>query len=475
MNAKRKTIHSYIQAHKNEIVYDLKELIKIPSVRSEAEESAPFGKACADVLEHTKKLYEREGLKTELNQKRGYLLSYFGKGEKSIGIFSHADVVPVSDGWMLTKPFEPIEKDGFLVGRGALDNKSGVIASLYCAKMLKELNIPFNSRLVCFTGANEESGMQDVQNYLSNHQKPDFSIVPDTAFPLYRGNKGRIAFLMRSTSKLSGGIEISGGTGATVIGEATVTLPFTQSLFDEIIKCCNERISAEHNDKIITVKAKGIAKHSAIPEGSLSAVSLLAGILKECEALSQSEKAIFENIYDMSSCHYGEYFEIACNDTEFGKLTCVLTKITTEKDGTVIADFNIRYGVSTNKNIIIEKIADKASMIGWTISECGGFSIPHSLPADNIFVKRLLEVYNDFTNRENTTSYVNAGGTYRQYLKDAAEIGTTNIWGHPEGLPQGHSGAHQPDECINIEGFLEAIEIAMLMILECDKIMEDRK
>lgn len=41
--------------------------------------------------------------------------------------------------------------------------------------------------------------------------------------------------------------------------------------------------------------------------------------------------------------------------------------------------------------------------------------------------------------------------------------------GTPNGLTQGHGGAHQPDECISIDGMLEALELTMLMLLECDK------
>ena len=71
---------------------------------------------------------------------------------------------------------------------------------------------------------------------------------------------------------------------------------------------------------------------------------------------------------------------------------------------------------------------------------------------------------------QNPTPKINAGATYASQLPCAAEIGTTLKWGLPEGLLSGHGGAHQPDECINIEGFLEAIEITVLMLLECDKV-----
>ena len=86
-------------------------------------------------------LIKKNGFETDLKQNGGYLLSYFGTGEKSLGIFAHADVVPVSDDWLFTKPFEPMEKGGCIIGRGALDDKSAVVLSLYCAKILKELNI----------------------------------------------------------------------------------------------------------------------------------------------------------------------------------------------------------------------------------------------------------------------------------------------------------------------------------------------
>ena len=58
---------------------------------------APFGRACAEVLEYVKSCWQNNGFDTELHQDGGYLLSYYGEGEKSIGLFSHADVVSASD------------------------------------------------------------------------------------------------------------------------------------------------------------------------------------------------------------------------------------------------------------------------------------------------------------------------------------------------------------------------------------------
>lgn len=466
MFSNKRKIREYINFHKSEIVETLKALIRISSVRGEASPDAPYGKACAEALEFCKELYRTNGFECELDRDGGYLLSYLGNGEKDIGIFAHSDVVPAGEGWTYTSPFDPKDVDGFIVGRGSMDDKAGVLISLYAAKVIKELGIPFNSRLVMFTGSNEESGMGDIKSYLSKHKAPDFSIVPDTAFPLYRGNKGRIRFSLKSKHPLPEGVTISGGPGATVIGNAEASLPYSEKLFASLSELNNERLSAENESGRITLKAVGIPKHSALPEGSLSAAKIL------CEGLLATEfcfdKSIIEHLLAMSSSHYGEFFGIEAEDCEFGKLTCVLTKISTDSDGVIIADFNIRYGDSVTCEQIISKIKKKAEKIGFALSPNVDFSYPHALPDSNKFVRALSEVIKEYTGEDSVKTYVNAGGTYRQYLKNAVETGTS-LWGPKRFMPAGHGGVHQPDECISVEGLLNAIELTTLMLLECDK------
>ena len=215
-------IHNYVQSHRDEIINMLKELVKIPSVQSAPEERAPFGRACAEVLEYVKSCWQKNGFDTELHRDGGYLLSYYGEGKKSIGLFSHADVVSVSDDWIFTEPFDMIEKDGYLIGRGVSDDKAAIVISLYCAKMLKELNIPFNSKLVVFTGANEETGMADIKNYVNENTPPDFALVTDCAFPIYRGDKGILQFEAMSDTSFKEIEDFSGGKDINItLGKAT--------------------------------------------------------------------------------------------------------------------------------------------------------------------------------------------------------------------------------------------------------------
>ncbi len=80
------------------------------------------------------------------------------------------------------------------MGRGVCDNKSGVTASLFAVEALKALGCSLRSGIRLFVGSNEESGMEDIAAYHAVHQPPEASIVPDCAFPVYRGEKGCLRF-----------------------------------------------------------------------------------------------------------------------------------------------------------------------------------------------------------------------------------------------------------------------------------------
>ena len=113
-----KKIDKYLEDNKDNIVNELMELVKIPSVQGEASEGMPFGKACHDILDAATKLYEDNGFEAVAKHEKGYGYATYGDGEKTIGIFAHGDVVPVDDSWIYTKPFEPIVSGRYIIGRG---------------------------------------------------------------------------------------------------------------------------------------------------------------------------------------------------------------------------------------------------------------------------------------------------------------------------------------------------------------------
>ena len=66
-----------------------------------------------------------------------YGYAEIGEGKEMLGILGHLDVVPPGKlkDWE-HDPFDPIEKDGMLYGRGTQDDKGPLLASLFAVKAL---------------------------------------------------------------------------------------------------------------------------------------------------------------------------------------------------------------------------------------------------------------------------------------------------------------------------------------------------
>ncbi len=439
-------IHQYVAQHREEIVDTLKKLVRIPSIQGPAEPDAPFGRECARVLAYIETLYAQNGFATSLDKEGGYLLSCYGSGEKTLGLFAHADVVPVSDDWVHTTPFAPVEKDGYLIGRGVLDDKSAVVISLYCTKMLKELAIPFHTKLVMFTGSNEETGMKDADNYLRAHTAPDFSLIADTAFPLYRGDKSGMDLWVTMHTKLQDIQDFCGGKAMNVIlGRASATV---------------------HGE---AVTETGISRHAALPEGSVNAGYKLAKRLALREDICHSDREQMRFLADVLERYYGEIYGIEHSD-ECGKLTCTNGVIKTE-GGEITFGLNMRFGLSADIAQVKKSIEPFFAQHNCTV-QFGEVKKGYVTAEDHADLRACLQAYRAFMGEKDPPVYINAGGTYGRKLPCAAEIGTTTRGGAPAGTPQGHGGAHQSDECLSIEGFLQAIELTMQMLLACDRVEE---
>lgn len=446
----REEIHEYVQSNRADIIHTLKELIKIPSVRGQAEENAPFGKECSRVLDFTQQLYEGNGFKTKLDTQGGYLLSYYGEGEEDLGIFAHADVVQASDDWIYTAPFEPLEKDGCIIGRGAWDDKAAIVISLYCAKILRELAIPLHSRLVLFTGSNEESGMQDIKTYVANHTPPAVSLVADSGFPAYRGDKGVLRFWATSLIPLK---EIKGFSG----GEATnVTLGKAEAWFR------NELFVAE-----------GISQHAALPEGSVNAAYLLAKQFSNNPAVCEEDREQMRFVAETLADYYGEAFGVENDDPDFGKLTCT-NGIAATNDQKLSLSFNMRYGMGVDIEEVKYRLQGYFEKAGWSV-EFVSQEKPFCVVADNPYLLACLDTYKVFTGCPSAKAYINAGGTYAVHLPCAIEIGTTLDQSRGFDLPKGHGNVHQPDEYINVDGLLGALELTVLMLIEVDAQLNKRR
>jgi acetylornithine deacetylase/succinyl-diaminopimelate desuccinylase-like protein len=103
-------------------------------------------------------------------------------GKPTVLIYGHYDVQPVNESEWNNPPFSPIIKDGKIYGRGASDDKSGVITAI-CAieAMLKtDGKLPVNVKFL-FEGE-EEIGSPNFKHFLENNKallKTDFAVTAD--------------------------------------------------------------------------------------------------------------------------------------------------------------------------------------------------------------------------------------------------------------------------------------------------------
>jgi acetylornithine deacetylase/succinyl-diaminopimelate desuccinylase-like protein len=110
-----------------------------------------------------KKILDKESIPSQIFESspgRGSILATLkGSGKsKPFLLLSHIDVVPAEKERWEVDPFAGIIKDGYLYGRGTLDDKSMGIIELMALIILKREKIPLKRDILFFASADEETG-----------------------------------------------------------------------------------------------------------------------------------------------------------------------------------------------------------------------------------------------------------------------------------------------------------------------------
>ena len=91
--------------------------------------------------------------------------------------------MPEGNGW-IHSPYDPVEKDGFLIGRGVADNKNAAVLSLYLLRAFRELGLscfePYGAfyTFPCI----KEFGMTSDEFATRFLEEEKVAVVPGTAF-----------------------------------------------------------------------------------------------------------------------------------------------------------------------------------------------------------------------------------------------------------------------------------------------------
>ena len=257
---------------RDDIINETCNLINIPSVSEETNNPAmPFGKYANDALNYVLELGNKLGFRTKnIDGYCGYI--EFGEGEKLLGIIGHLDVVPSGDGWM-TPPFYATIKNGKIYGRGAIDDKGPVIASLYAMKAIKD-NLKINYRVRLILGINEEKDWKCIKHYKEKEELPIIGFSPDADFPCIYAEKGIATVYFKddySKSKYTKSKDRL--PGAVYIDTSKISLTDVTNFLDTEIDTLNFDINYSISDNHILLNSSGIQAHSAHPDLGKNAIS----------------------------------------------------------------------------------------------------------------------------------------------------------------------------------------------------------
>jgi acetylornithine deacetylase/succinyl-diaminopimelate desuccinylase-like protein len=164
--------HEYARTNAVRFREQLKELLRIPSVSTMPQFAGDVRRAAEWLVADM----QRIGLqRAETIPTAGHPIVYgewLGAGENAPTVlaYCHYDVQPadMADGWN-TQPFEPVEREGKIYARGAVDSKSHVVAQLKAAEALLTTGYPGVNIKLLFEGE-EETSSANLAAFVAQNQ-----------------------------------------------------------------------------------------------------------------------------------------------------------------------------------------------------------------------------------------------------------------------------------------------------------------
>lgn len=453
-------IDAYLDEHWEDMVADIDTLVRIPSYleedKADPEHGAPFGPGPRAALTAVLDMAAAKGFKTlDVDGYMG-IADLPGESDTQLGIIGHMDVVPAGPGWTFA-PYEVTRKDGYLIGRGTLDDKGPSVVALWAMKFWKDMQdaglapqFPYTVRFLF--GTNEESGMGDVPYYRERYADPAFLFTPDAEFPVCYGEKGGFdADIASEPMPERNVIEFTGGAATNAVpgqAEALVRVaPGTELRDTDRVKVLWPA------DNQVRLVATGKSAHASLPDTGVNAVALIVDYLLENELLTQKERAFFGFEKRLLEHTDGSGVGLKCSDEYFGPLTIIGGTIATDGDR-FVQTVDSRYPTTTSSEEILDTLQLEAGKVGADVKMTLSM-VPFLVKPDSPVIQALLKAYNDATG-ENAKPFTMGGGTYAREFTSGASFGPEMPWIED---PEWVGSMHGPDEGVSEELLRTAFRI----------------
>ena len=184
-------INELSQKYSDYTAENLSKLVKIKSVSLQEKE----------VQLELKRQMEEAGFDEVRIDGLGNVIGRIGNGSRILAIDGHMDTVDVGniENWNFD-PFSGEIKDGFVHGRGTVDQEGGPAAAVTSGRILKELGFDRDLTVYVVGSVIEEDCDGLCWKYLIEEEKlkPDFVISTEpTNLNIYRGHRGRMEIVVK--------------------------------------------------------------------------------------------------------------------------------------------------------------------------------------------------------------------------------------------------------------------------------------
>jgi len=429
-------------------------LVNIKSVRGEPQPGAPFGAGPKQVLDTFWEMAEEAGFHCR-DYHVGVISAAMEQGTADLGIWLHGDVVPEGDGWKFD-PYDAVEYQGCIVGRGATDNKGQLAAVFHVLKIFKEMNIPLHYNTAIYVGSNEETGMQDMigipgnpdaKGFLNVEKPPKLSLVPDSGFPVGYGGKGGVTYTLRSKRALQG-FRMNAGQNASP-GKATAY--FDGKELPAVPEGCTVTVS-----DFVEVSAFTPPRHGSKPDPNGNMITRLCCALLESGLAAGEDRDILRFFRDVSLDVTGDCFGIATEHPVMGQLVVSSRRIDMAGDCPELT-INIRYPLGITLEEVTQRVTEYAETKGFACTSVQRGVDPYMLDPERKMVRLLWEASESVT-KSGKRPFTIGGGTYAHWLPNAYVFGMNGNL-KPADFPAGRGGAHGIDECVSLDRLKRAMRI----------------
>lgn len=432
-----------------ELIASIKELVAIPSILDENAKDTPFGKEIDRSLDVALKTCEKLGFKVYKDPAGYYGYAEIGEGKEMIGILGHLDVVPAGDldKWD-SDPFEVVEKDGKLYGRGTQDDKGPTLIALYAIKAVLDAGLHLEKRVRVIFGTDEENLWRCINRYMELEEKPSMGFTPDSKFPMIYAEKGLLQFNFIGKGEE---IILKGGAAYNAVPDIFTYVTENPKPLAEILERNGSKFEVS-GDKV-TVYGKSV--HAAVGEEGVNAIKHLVIALRELGIDTPSVRFIADEI---GNDPFAEKVYGKLEDEASGKLKFNVGKIDVNHERAVIG-IDVRIPVTVPKDLIVELSQKVGEKYGFAYEE-RDFLRSLYVPLDHFLIKTLRKVYEEETDFD-STPISSGGATYARAMDNCVAFGAV--------FPDGKKTEHQPNEYLAMRDMDRAFIIYAKAIYELAK------